>query len=136
MPICCFFVLLILCYSHAPDTLTSYSLNASASQRSILPKSRMFRVRRTFLLIVTFDLIFMVLLWIIYNQVCLFYYYFLIFDIFQILNITIDAAFQLEVIHYSIKTSLFDVVVSKKLIRGMHRSTGRWSHYITKAPGS
>lgn len=29
----------------------------------------MFQVRRTFLLIVTFDVIFMVLLWIIYNQV-------------------------------------------------------------------
>ncbi|CAF3882920.1 unnamed protein product [Rotaria sp. Silwood2] len=74
---------------------TSVSLNASSNQQSAVTKKRMFQVRRTFLLIVTFDVIFMVLLWIIYNQ---------------IKNITIDQAFINDVIKYSIKTSLFDVV--------------------------
>ena len=57
----------------------------------------MFRVRRTFLLIVTFDFIFLALLWIIYNQ---------------IFNYTIDKAFEIEVIGYNINNSSFDLVVS------------------------
>ena len=79
----------------------------------------MFPIRRTFLLIVTFDAIFMGLLWIIYNQVGLIVFTDLIrscvLHLIQILNITIDEAFQTEVLHYTIKTSLFDVVVSHPL---------------------
>lgn len=76
----------------------------------------MFQVRRTFLLIVTFDLIFMTLLWIIYNQVCLIFNFskirYLIFILFQLLDISIDKAFQWEVMNYAINNSLFDVVVN------------------------
>ena len=59
-------------------------LNVSSSPNTNNAKTRMFQVRRTFLLIVTFDLIFMGLLWIIYNQVVL------IFIIFNINLIFLD----------------------------------------------
>ncbi|CAF4444077.1 unnamed protein product, partial [Adineta steineri] len=78
----------------------------------------MFLIRRTFLLIVTFDAIFMVLLWIIYNQ---------------IRNITIDEAFKKEVINYSIKSSLFDVVGlsgMRFIILMIPYAILRWSHWI------
>lgn len=56
-------------FSQVSNTSTNYSLNASSNTQSKAGNKRMFQVRRTFLLIVTFDLIFMVLLWIIYKQV-------------------------------------------------------------------
>lgn len=58
-------------FSQTSNTSTTNSLNALTNQHPTQTKKRMFQVRRTFLLIVTFDVIFMVLLWIIYNQVCL-----------------------------------------------------------------
>ncbi|CAF1331396.1 unnamed protein product [Rotaria magnacalcarata] len=97
---------------------TINSLNVSASQSSAITKKRMFQVRRTFLLIVTFDVIFMVLLWIIYNQ---------------IKNITIDQAFINDVIKYSIKTSLFDVVglsALRFILLIISYAILKWSHWI------
>ncbi|CAF2525794.1 unnamed protein product [Rotaria sp. Silwood2] len=97
---------------------TSVSLNASSNQQSAVTKKRMFQVRRTFLLIVTFDVIFMVLLWIIYNQ---------------IKNITIDQAFINDVIKYSIKTSLFDVVglsAFRFILLMISYAILKWSHWI------
>jgi hypothetical protein len=56
--------------SQTSNTSTNVSLNAFSNQNPAGTRKRMFQVRRTFLLIVAFDVIFMVLLWIIYNQVC------------------------------------------------------------------
>ncbi|CAF1537241.1 unnamed protein product [Adineta steineri] len=99
-------------------TPTNDLSNTILSQHIIPPKTRMFLIRRTFLLIVTFDAIFMVLLWIIYNQ---------------IRNITIDEAFKKEVINYSIKSSLFDVVGlsgMRFIILMIPYAILRWSHWI------
>ncbi|CAF4450018.1 unnamed protein product [Rotaria socialis] len=97
---------------------TVNSLNVSTSQSPAITKKKMFQVRRTFLLIVTFDVIFMVLLWIIYNQ---------------IKNITIDQAFINDVIKYSIKTSLFDVVglsALRFILLIISYAILKWSHWI------
>ncbi|CAF0858913.1 unnamed protein product [Adineta ricciae] len=100
------------------NTSTNVSLNVLSNSTSGINKKRMFQVRRTFLLIVTFDVIFMVLLWIIYNQ---------------IKNITIDEAFINDVIKYSIKTSLFDVVGLSGLrfiLLMISYAILKWSHWI------
>ncbi|UJR36274.1 hypothetical protein I4U23_029004 [Adineta vaga] len=100
------------------NTSTNVSLNVLSNSTSNINKKRMFQVRRTFLLIVTFDVIFMVLLWIIYNQ---------------IKNITIDEAFINDVIKYSIKTSLFDVVglsVLRFILLMITYAILKWSHWI------
>ena len=83
-----------------------------------LQKKRMFQVRRTFLLIVTFDAIFMLLLWIIYNQVDFlcdqtFIFLFSLDFVVQIKNNNIEQAFTKDVIDYKFSTSLFDVVVRR-----------------------
>ncbi|UJR09821.1 hypothetical protein I4U23_014047 [Adineta vaga] len=91
---------------------------SSSFSYSIVRKNRMFQVRRTFLLMIIFDPIFMLLLWIIYNQ---------------ILNITVYEAFSIEVIHYSIRTSLFDVVglsAIRCLILIIPYAVLKWSHWI------
>ncbi|CAF0922407.1 unnamed protein product [Rotaria sp. Silwood1] len=109
--------LLNLYQAQTSNASTSVSVNASSNQQSTLTKKRMFQVRRTFLLIVTFDVIFMVLLWIIYNQ---------------IKNITIDQAFVNEVIHYSIKTSLFDIVglsAFRFILLMISYAILKWSHW-------
>ncbi|CAF1498694.1 unnamed protein product, partial [Rotaria sordida] len=104
--------------SNTSNTPTGVSLNASPNQHLPITNKRMFQVRRTFLLIVTFDVIFMVLLWIIYNQ---------------IKNITVDQAFVNEVIHYSIKTSLFDIVglsALRFILLMISYAILKWSHWI------
>ncbi|CAF1394559.1 unnamed protein product [Adineta steineri] len=96
----------------------TFPLNALYSRSPSITNKRMFQVRRTFLLIVTFDVIFMGLLWIIYNQ---------------IKNITIDEAFINDVIKYSIKTSLFDVVglsLLRFILLMIAYAILKWSHWI------
>ncbi|CAF0769189.1 unnamed protein product [Didymodactylos carnosus] len=99
-------------------TSTNLSLNESTPFIHSQTRRRMYQVRRTFLLIVAFDLIFMILLWIIYDQ---------------ILNRTIIDAFHIEIEQYSIKTSLFDVVELSALrfiLLMVPYAIMRWSHLI------
>lgn len=91
------------------------------SNVSAITKKRMFQVRRTFLLIVTFDFIFMILLWIIYKQ---------------IKNETVVDAFIADVIRYDIHSSLMDIVGLSGLrfvMLMVAYAIIKWSHWITVA---
>ncbi|CAF1497279.1 unnamed protein product, partial [Didymodactylos carnosus] len=110
--------LMSLYQNQTSSTSTNLSLNESTPFTFSQTKQKMYQVRRTFLLIVTFDLIFMILLWIIYDQ---------------ILNRTIIDAFHIEIEHYSIKTSLFDVVALSALrfiLLMVSYAIMKWSHLI------
>lgn len=82
---------------------------------------RMSVIRRFFCLFVTFDLVFIALLWLICVMVC---YHFYLFDkeynnkflsamfLLQITGDNIYNALRTQVVHYTIYTSLFDIVMA------------------------
>ncbi|CAL1536752.1 unnamed protein product [Lymnaea stagnalis] len=79
-----------------PPPAINPALNSSMERAGSLGQGRMSSVRRTFCLLVLFDLILMFILWVIYTQ---------------LIGDTGFKAFDKQVINYDFKTSLFDSVM-------------------------